>query len=117
MRPIIADPKMNRTEARYAQLLDLRKMAGEIIGYVYEPMGLKLADKTYYHPDFMVIFRDRFEFHEVKGFWRDDARVKIKIAAERFPWFGFVVVQKMKSSDGWDIEKISPLASQDAPGE
>ena len=26
------------------------------------------------------------ECHEVKGFWTDDARVKIKIAAELYPF-------------------------------
>ena len=43
MKPIIRDERMNGMEARYAQLLDLRKKAGEIIGWRFEPFGLRLA--------------------------------------------------------------------------
>ena len=35
--------------------------------------------QTYYNPDYLVIYPGHFEIHEVKGFWRDDARVKIKV--------------------------------------
>ena len=31
------------------------------------------------------------ELHECKGFWRDDARVKIKVAASLYP-FKFIAV-------------------------
>ena len=52
-------------------------------------------------------WREALEFHEVKGFWRDDARVKIKVAAEHFP-FKFVAVRKKKLSEGggWDVEEF-----------
>jgi len=43
------------------------------------------------------------ECHEVKGFWRDDARVKIRVAASLYP-FRFVAVTKTKG--GWDIEEF-----------
>ena len=43
------------------------------------------------------------EMHEVKGFWREDARLKIKVAAEQFP-FRFVAVTKSK--DGWATEEF-----------
>ena len=93
MKPIIRDERMNGTEARYAQLLNLRKNAGEIMDWRFEPFGLRLAKLTFYHPDFLVVFPDHFEIHEVKGFWRDDARAKIKVAAELFPWFKFIAVE------------------------
>lgn len=76
------------------QVLELAKRAGQIVDYRYEPFALKLAKLTTYTPDFLVIYSDRFELHEVKGFWQDDARVKIKVAAERFPWFRFLAIQK-----------------------
>ena len=84
---------MNKLEAQYAQHLELRKIAGEIVDYRFERMKLKLAGNTFYTPDFMVITQHWIEMHETKGFWEDDARVKIKVAADQFPEFLFVAVQ------------------------
>ena len=100
---------MNKTEAAYAELLQGLKLNGKIQDYKFECVKLKLADKTHYTPDFMVISADgEVEFHEVKGFWRDDARVKIKVAAEIYP-FRFIAVQKRSRKDGggWRVEKIT----------
>lgn len=97
------DRGMNKTEAAYAEELNVRLLAGEIAWYRFEAVKLRLAKKTFYTPDFMVILADgEVQFHEVKGFWRDDARVKIKVAAEQFP-FTFVAVQKAKGG-GWKTE-------------
>lgn len=94
MKPIfIPQHKMNKTELAYSNFLERRKLAGEIVDYLFEPIKFKLAPKTFYTPDFMVIAEDSFELHEVKGFWRDDARVKIKVAAKMFPWFKWRAVQ------------------------
>ena len=43
--------------------------------------------------------------HESKGHWEDDARVKIKVAAEKFP-FQFIAITKRakKHGGGWEIE-------------
>lgn len=85
---------MNNTEMQYMNELELRKKANEIISWYFEPIKLKLADNTYYTPDFMVILSTHIEFHEVKGFWRDDARVKFKVASELYPYFKFVCIRK-----------------------
>jgi hypothetical protein len=95
-RPRHTAGKMNKTESAYANVLELRKKAGEVKRWVFEPIKFRLADKTYYTPDFMVTFDDHIEFHEVKGFWEDDARVKIKVVAEIFPEFLFLAVKKSK---------------------
>ncbi|ASK18874.1 DUF1064 domain-containing protein [Halomonas sp. N3-2A] len=98
--------KMNKTEAAYASLLESLKHAGEIVWYSFEGMTFKLADNTRYTPDFAVMRADGLiELHEVKGFWRDDARVKIKVAAELFP-FRFIAVKKQskKAGGGWSTE-------------
>ncbi len=85
---------MNRTEARYADHLDSDP---NVVWWMFEPLSLRLAEGTFYRPDFAVLFADgRLEFHEVKGFWRDDARVKIKVAASLFP-VPFIAVQWMDS--------------------
>lgn len=90
---VIRNNGMNRTEKAYADLLTLKLQAGEIRWFAFEPMRFKLAANTFYVPDFAVLTKDdEIEIHEVKGFWRDDARVKIKVAAELFP-FRFVAVK------------------------
>jgi hypothetical protein len=106
---------MNKWESGYAQVLEARRAAKLIAWWAFEPFKLRLAGATYYTPDFAVLtqsepFREagsELEFHEVKGFWRDDARVKIKVAAEHFP-FRFLVVTKRKVRDGggWLFEEI-----------
>lgn len=87
---------MNRTEAQYADELEARRLGGALRDWRFQALTLKLADDTRYTPDFLVIATDgTLECHEVKGFWRDDAKVKIKVAARLFP-FRFVAVQKVK---------------------
>ncbi len=98
--------KMNRTEAAYAARLEELKAAGEILWHSFEGLTLRLADRTRYTPDFAVMRADGLlELHEVKGFWRDDARVKIKVAAELFP-FRFIAVKakSKKAGGGWSQE-------------
>jgi hypothetical protein len=102
---------MNRTEAVYAKVLEAQRQNGELKAWKFEPMRLILAPKTTYCPDFMVVdLNDEIELHEVKGFWRDDARVKIKVAATAFPWFRFLVVYKepKKRGGGWRWEEVKP---------
>jgi hypothetical protein len=99
--------EMNRTEAEYSQLLELRRLAGEIKAWGFERMKLRLADRCWFIPDFDVIgVGGELEFHEVKGRWRDDARVKIKVAAEQFPQFRFTAWYKARKRDGggWKSE-------------
>ena len=89
--------KMNKLEQAYEQKLKTRLLTGEIVDYKFEPMKLKLADNTTYTPDFLVITSDgEMQLHEVKGYWEDDARVKIKVAAAIFWMFRFVAVQREK---------------------
>ena len=95
---------MNKTEAAYSERLQLRQIAGEILWYKFEGIKLRLADATFYSPDFAVMLSSgEMEIHEVKGFWQDDARVKIKVAAELYP-FRFIAVTK--SAGGWKTEEF-----------
>ena len=99
--------RMNGLETRYATALQERKAIGEIHSYRFESLKLRLADKTFYTPDFLVMLPSgELEFHEVKGFWEDDARVKIKVAAEQYPEFGFIAVMWDKRS-GWKPEDFA----------
>jgi hypothetical protein len=97
---------MNKTEAAYASDLRDALSLGDIQWYRFEGLKLRLADNTFYTPDFAVMAGDGvMECHEVKGFWRDDARAKIKIAAEQYP-FRFKAVQALakKHGGGWKVE-------------
>lgn len=101
--PPPADP-MNGTERRYAEcILEPMKRKGLILEWRFEGVRLRLARRTHYTPDFLVVRPGpTFELHEVKGLWRDDARVKIKIAAERFPWFQFFAVRWDAGQWSWE---------------
>lgn len=98
--------EMNATEREYARVLELRRQAGQIDWFKFEGITFKLADDTRYTPDFAVLNADgTLEMHEVKGHFVDDAKVKVKVAADMFP-VRFVVVKKRRKKDGggWEVE-------------
>lgn len=98
--------QQNKTEAAYEATLRARVAAGEVVWYRFEGLKLRLADNTFYTPDYAVMLASgQIECHEVKGFWQDDARAKIKIAAEAYP-FRFLAVRAKAKKDGggWDVE-------------
>ena len=98
----------NKTEAAYEGWLRSRQIAGEVAWYKFEGLKLRLADNTFYTPDFGVMLSTgEMEVHEVKGFWTDDARVKIKVAAELYPFrFIAVKVKAKKNGGGWETEEF-----------
>lgn len=99
---------MNKTEQDYALHLDELKLAGDVQWWGFECFNLKLTgdaaeQNTFYKPDFAVInSKGELEFHETKGFWTDDAKVKIKVASGKYP-FRFVAMKKRtkKEGGGW----------------
>lgn len=100
--------KMNQTEAAYAEHLRALQHAGEILWFRFEGIKLRLADNTFFTPDFAVMAADGvMEMREVKGFWQDDARAKIKIAADQYP-FRFIAVKAKPKRDGggWAVEEF-----------
>ena len=100
--------QMNKSEAAYAAHLALQQRVGAVLWYRFEGLKLRLADNTFYTPDFAVMMASgEIELHEVKGHWEDDARVKIKVAAEQYP-FRFVAVKPRTISNGggWAVEEF-----------
>ncbi len=90
----------NKTEAAYGEHLEARRRQSDVVWYRFEGLKLRLADNTFYTPDYAVMRADgAIECHEVKGFWTDDARVKVKVAAEMYP-FRFVAVRAKPKKDG-----------------
>jgi hypothetical protein len=98
--------EMNGTEAKMAAFLEAKKQVGEVLWYAFEQYTFKLANDTRYTPDFAVLLANyELEFWEVKGFWRDDAKVKIKVAASLFPhkFIGCRLIPN-KRGGGWEFE-------------
>jgi hypothetical protein len=100
--------QMNNTEAEYGRHLEVLKAAGDVVWYKFEGMKFRLADNTFYTPDFAVMLKDgSLQAHEVKGFWEDDAKVKIKVASDMYP-IEFIAVKKRakKNGGGFDMESF-----------
>jgi hypothetical protein len=92
-----AAPRMNKLETSFAQLLELERCAGRWVWWGFESMTLRLAAGARYTPDFPCIDAGgHLVIHEVKGHWREAALVRIKVAAELYPFFRFVAVTRPK---------------------
>ncbi len=90
--------EMNKTEAAYNRLLEMRLGLGEIRWFKFEPINIRLGAKCFYSVDFMVMLADgTIEAHEVKGRWEDDALAKFKVAAATLP-FKFKAVRMVKGN-------------------
>jgi hypothetical protein len=98
---------MNKTEAAFAAWeLEPQVRDGKIKRWWFEPMRLKVAEPdpttrraSFYVPDFLVWWADgTLEFVEIKGFMRDDARDKFKVAQSIYPGFRFRMVRKVKGT-------------------
>lgn len=105
-RPRHVAGEMNKTEAAYAEYLAQLQCDGEIVWHRFESVKLKLAEKTHLTVDFFVMTKSgELEAHEVKGYWEEDARVKVKVAAAMYP-FRFLAVQRAPGG-GWKTEVFS----------
>ncbi len=100
-RPRQIPGQMNKTEQAFANLyLEPKVRTGELLEWKFEPVSLRLADNTFYRPDFMAIYPDRICIYEVKGtFARDDAIAKWKIAADMY-WYWEFKMAFVKMSKG-----------------
>jgi hypothetical protein len=120
-KPVIAEPKMNANEVRYARHLDVLKASGEIVDWQFQPFKLYLAPQTTLTPDFVVIYTDHIAVKDTKGmkrkrsskgvvtesYWaEEDAMVKIKACAAKFWYYKFSLV--WRQSDGKWAEKEIP---------
>lgn len=103
--------EMNKTEARFAQLLELERHAGKVKWWKFEGIRLMLAKNTSLTVDFAILPEtDILTLIDVKGskaMVTDDARVKMKVAAEMYP-FVFKIAYPRAKGEGWDIEEIVP---------
>lgn len=103
-RPTKDENGLNKMEAAWLQIL--RTRPADWLGI--QPFGLKLADNCRYHPDFVTLTDGQLTAWETKGFMRDDAAVKIKVAARLYPWIRFVLVTKKGKPAEWIETEVSP---------
>jgi hypothetical protein len=96
---------MNKLERAYAEHLEGER-GHSVVWWAFEAIRLRLADRTTYTPDFLVQrISGALQCHETKGgFIRDDAIVKLKVAAAQFPMQFFMV--KRAKSGWWDLTEI-----------
>lgn len=97
--------QLNDTEKAYAAYLDEQQRAGLVVWWLAHGIKLALTDAggAFYVPDFAVMLADgTLEIHEVKGHWEGDAKLKIRVAADRFPFqFRAVMVVPKSRGGGW----------------
>ncbi len=111
-RGVVRKPAMNKTETRYSAHLAMRERLGEIAWHRFEGITLKLADDTRFTADFAVMTADgSLELHDTKALWRksdkphieDDALVKMRVAAQAFP-FRVIAVWPLPSGEWGERE-------------
>lgn len=103
----------NKTEARYGEHLERRRLAGEVLWYKFEALKVRLADGTFYTSDYAVMLANGdLEIHEVKAgridkasgrliaLSEDTSNVKTKIAAEMYPFRFILAIEAPKKVGG-----------------
>jgi hypothetical protein len=109
-----ADGYDSKLERDFAECLKRAEREQWIKRWWHHPWRFRLAPKCYYQVDAMVepFYPDdyllpRLVCIEVKGGWfRDDAKVKVKVAAEMFPCFQWLLVFREKYHD-WDVREVT----------
>ena len=103
MKPIRIDKKMSGPEKAHQGILNIWMASGDILSYQYEPWTFLLSGRQLkYTPDYLVVYFDHFEIHEIKVGIVDKKTGKIipyfknktqegtlKMAAHQYPWFKF----------------------------
>lgn len=107
-RPKRSKPEdgMNKTERSFRDTLEGAKSRQLITWYGRESITFRLAGRTRYTPDFLVCGDFGQVCVEVKGYMRDDAAVKLKVAAEMYQHFGWLLVRR-DGRHGWDVRKVT----------
>ena len=103
---VIRLPYDSKDEEIYGEILDVRKIRGEIIDHAFQPEKFRLGDGSWYTPDFRVIENDRLITRlEIKGgVIREAARVRFLVAAGLHPYrFVMVYHEPKKRGGGWKL--------------
>lgn len=98
---------MNKWEREYLA----RLRADCTCDHIYREVSLPLANGVRYKVDFLVAYADVcgskwvcVRAYEVKGHMRDDAAVKLKVAASVYPWIKFFLAYKVRGN--WRTQEV-----------
>ena len=104
---------MNKAEEQFAAYLRTQDWVRE---WQYEAMKFCLAPRTFYTPDFLVVEEETMELSliDVKALWgnrsfphvEDDAMVKLKVCAQKFPYFHWKLAWFDKAQGTWQWREI-----------
>lgn len=103
---VVRVPYDSKDEELYGEILEGRKLRGEILDHSFQPQKFRLGDGSWYTPDFRVIENDRLiTFVEVKGgVIREAARVRFLVAADLHPYrFVMTYHEPKKKGGGWKL--------------
>ena len=93
-KPAHTPGKMNKTEQEFAHKLSAME---DVLYWQFEALTFKLGHNCRYTPDFIAVTQDEIRVYEVKGpYIREDAMVKFKAAADKFPQFRWIMAQKKR---------------------
>ena len=103
-KPSADESKLNKLESAWLTVL----RADITLAWVgVHALTFKIGDDCRYTPDFIALNLDgELIAYETKGFMRDDARVKLKVAARMFSFVGFVLVER--KAGAWICTEIKP---------
>lgn len=105
-RPSIStdEAKLNKTERAFLEYL---RYTAQVKCLHVMSVTLKLAFDCRLTPDFSYYSEGgQLTFIDVKGWQREDALIKMKVAARTFPEWRFVIVKRIKGA--WKFEEIKP---------
>ena len=111
---LLADPMVraargrtrpNGWECEYGVHLNALFLAGEVLWHRRELLEFEIGYRCTYTPDEIILAADGALYaDDVKGHMREDANVKIKVAARQFAGVTFRVAKLTK--DGWKLREI-----------
>lgn len=104
----LSAPKLNKTEAAFALWLCEHRPEAIVCE---QAVTLRLGNGVRYTPDFITVELTAtgcgrmVTAYETKGFMRDDAAVKLKVAAAQYTWIRFILVTKERAGT-WSMQEV-----------
>ena len=103
--------EMNKTEQAFSTHLEFLRLKGDVLWWKFGAVKLRIAPNTHITVDFAVLMSDgHLTMIEVKGhraLYQEDAKAKMKVAADAFPFKFFVAYPQGKlGASAWDIEEV-----------
>jgi hypothetical protein len=116
-RPRAGEDGLNKTERRFRDRLQGSLEARRIRRYLREPLKFRLGGRCWYCPDYLVLgdpHRPAPACCEVKGWLREDAAVKIKVAAHMYPEFRWLLIY-YERKQGWQVHEVAATGIRPHP--